>query len=129
MRRMNRNILKTALSMTRYFAFTVAENQSHRLPYEFWRRTGSSHRIWSTAPAPERAALSQPDLLQRSVPEITISNRVRFVGFAGKARKFTAAGYFAPVIHRTEDSHGSRAKRQSSTSRMAHDGDGIQNRQ
>src|SRR5262245_27995571 len=26
--------------MTRYFAFTVAENQSHRLPYEFWRRTG-----------------------------------------------------------------------------------------
>jgi hypothetical protein len=40
MRSMNRNILKTALSMTRYFAFTVAENQSHRLPYEFWRRTG-----------------------------------------------------------------------------------------
>ena len=38
---MNRNVLNTALSMTRYFAFTVAENQSHRLPYEFWRRTAS----------------------------------------------------------------------------------------
>ena len=45
MRRMKRNILKTALSMTRYFAFTVAENQSHRLPYEFWRGTRDTERL------------------------------------------------------------------------------------
>jgi len=37
---MNRSVLKTALSMTRHFAFNVGENQSLRVRYQFWRRTG-----------------------------------------------------------------------------------------
>jgi len=36
---MNRSVLKTALSMTRHFAFNVGENQSLRVRYQFWRRT------------------------------------------------------------------------------------------
>ena len=39
MRIMNRKAVKTALSMTRYFAFNVIGNQSNSMPYGFWRRT------------------------------------------------------------------------------------------
>src|SRR2546425_11419050 len=42
---MNRNVLKTILSMRRHFAVNVAENQSLRIRYEFWRRTGRHPRL------------------------------------------------------------------------------------
>jgi hypothetical protein len=48
MRMINRNVLKIALSMTRYFGLNVTENQSHSVYSDFWRRTGMPDLILIT---------------------------------------------------------------------------------